>query len=144
MQLLRNKISSWQAILSSGTASSKHCEADGPPTYALKRKMCLDDRQILKPIVENHSGGGWRMAFILSLVVTVLFILMLVICYAIRRNKTSGQKIAPAPLAGRVTPSSASRTAPPLSSRAAPPPPTGYQAQFPLSNDNIQEETWMV
>ena len=108
--------------------------------------MCLDNKQILSPVIDNHSGQGWRLALILALVVTGLFIIMLIICYFVRRNKTipipeQHRKTAPTPPNGRVAPIlAAPRTGPPPSTRIAPPPPRGYQMKLPALSHSAQRQ----
>ena len=107
--------------------------------------MCLDGKQILSPVIDNHSGQGWRLALILSLVVTGLFIIMLIICYFVRKNKTPDQhrKTAPAPPNGRMAPEvAAPRSDPPKSTRIAPPPPRGFQMKLPATNHSTQGLNW--
>jgi hypothetical protein len=108
--------------------------------------MCLDNKQILSLVIDNHSGGGWRLALILSPVATGLFIIMLIICYFGRRNKTISipeqhKKTAPTPPHGRVDPVlAAPRTGPPPSTRIAPPPPRGYQMKLPALSHSAQRQ----
>ena len=122
-----SKVFILQAVLSSGVASSKHCEGDGPLTYALKRKMCLENKKIIKPIIENYSGRRWRRAIILSLVATGLFIFMLVICYLVRRKKPP----TPAKL-------------PPPPSSSKPPTATGLRSAVTVTTHNIQGKAKVI
>ena len=131
----------FQAIMTSGMASSRHCEASGPPTYALKRKMCLSQKQITNPILDNQSFPGWKIALILSLIAGGLFVIMLIVIYFVRTYKAvdkpspnQEQNESMTPLAGRVVPRKPEYRAPPPTTRAAPPPPTPYRIQLPSSN----------
>eukprot|EP00092_Neocalanus_flemingeri_P012615 GFUD01013596.1.p1 GENE.GFUD01013596.1~~GFUD01013596.1.p1 ORF type:complete len:371 (-),score=81.55 GFUD01013596.1:71-1183(-) len=144
-----------KAIFSSGKASSRHCEATGPLTYALKRTMCFDTNQISQPILDYQSGRGWLVALILSLVVTGLFVIMLVICYFVMKRKTQAkyvstpskeERMTPIPLAGRAAPAlPAYRTAPPPSTRAAPPPPqAAYRVQLPSPSHSTYGNNWIA
>ena len=124
----------FQAILSSGTANSRHCEGTGPKTYQLKRKMCFTKQRITHPVMDDASSKGIIYAVILSLALTLLLFIVLAIYFVVLKRRqrtkihqapyTTQEKLTPVPENASLMPSS------PRAVRAAPAPP-GQRPQLP-------------